>query len=366
MADSEHDEDLERAIALSLQDAESANEVVDLTTEDDDEDDDDLQRALALSLQGADPLTPPSSHPLDKLKGLPKYAPPATAEADVPPRETLTTEPTAATTKPYSLAGMDRKAMEQERLARLGKRKRSASPARPSKVIVKTPSEPHTSADASATVGSNTTAGLQFTRGVLRRTWAHKHPRSNDIKVEEVFQASDLKLAIMSSFQWDTKWVLSKVNPNKIKQVWFMSAKEEWLREKMLKELEESGIQNLRPRFPPLNGQAVNMHSKFMLLVHEEYLRVAIPTANMIHVDWGETNVDGKGESWQPAVMENSVFLIDLPQRPDRQPAQKAETAFGQELVEFLRAQEASRNVVDGVLKFDFKDTDHLAFVHSL
>lgn len=33
------------------------------------------------------------------------------------------------------------------------------------------------------------------------------------------------------------------------------------------------------------------MHSKLMLLFHSEYLRIVVPTANLIQVDWGAQNV---------------------------------------------------------------------------
>jgi len=369
MSDSEHDDELERAIAMSLADAESTNDVVDLTTEDEDEDDDELRRALALSLQEGERLPNlPSSYPEYSPAGLPKYAPASAPEVDAHSRtKPLTAELTVASTKPHDLAKLDRKAMEQERLARLGKRKRSASPDRPSKLVAKTQSEvPTRSAEATVTTNPGAVIGLQYPRGAIKRTWAHKHPRSNDIKIEEVLQTNDLTIAVLSAFQWDTKWVLTKINPNKIKQIWFMNAKEDWLRKKMLDELEDSGIKNLKPHFPPMDGQIFSMHSKLMLLVHDDYLRVVVPTANMMNADWGETNTDAKGVSWQPAVMENTAFLIDIPRRAGGAPAVNAETAFGKELVHFLRAQEAPRNVIDGVLKFDFSVTEDLAFVHSM
>jgi hypothetical protein len=367
------DDDLERAIAMSLVDIEAANpcsqnDVVDLTTEDENEDDDELQRALALSLQyKPPPPTLPSSHLEEFGASLPKCGPVVARESEASTQAESTTTPAIApSTRPFGIAGIDRKAMEQARLARLSKRKRSVSPERPSKVIAKTPSESTSSTGANIIVGPNPITSLQYPRGVIKRTWAHKHPRSHDITIEEMLQASGLKMAILSSFQWDTKWVLSKINPNRIKQIWFMNAKEAWLRKKLLDELEESEIKNLKPHFPPMDGQISNMHSKLMLLVHDDYLRVVVPTANMINVDWGETNTDAKGLSWQPAVMENTVFLIDLPRRPDGLPVEKAETAFGKELVNFLRAQDAPSNVVNGVLKFEFSETEHLAFVHSM
>lgn len=58
----------------------------------------------------------------------------------------------------------------------------------------------------------------------------------------------------------------------------------------------------LRLCFPPMDGQVNCMHSKLMLLFHSKYLRIVVPTANLIPYDWGE----GGG------VMENVCKLNTL------------------------------------------------------
>jgi hypothetical protein len=42
--------------------------------------------------------------------------------------------------------------------------------------------------------------------------------------------------------------------------------------------------------FPPMNGPG-NMHSKLQLLKYAKYLRLVIPTGNLVPYDWGETGV---------------------------------------------------------------------------
>lgn len=37
-----------------------------------------------------------------------------------------------------------------------------------------------------------------------------------------------------------------------------------------------------------MEGQVNCMHSKLMLLFHPNYLRIAIPSANLVPYDWGE------------------------------------------------------------------------------
>ncbi|KAF1345684.1 tyrosyl-DNA phosphodiesterase I, partial [Delphinella strobiligena] len=110
----------------------------------------------------------------------------------------------------------------------------------------------------------------------------------------------------------------------------------------------------LRICFPSMEGQINCMHSKLMLLFHPHKLRVAIPSANLVKYDWGETGV-----------MENSVFLVDLPRLPEDQATQQELTPFGEELVYFLEKQGLDDTVRQSLYKFDFSATVHLAFVHS-
>lgn len=123
--------------------------------------------------------------------------------SETPPNQN--TVMTSATT----LQSLDRRMMEEERLRRLAQRKRSAteiSTIPPTKKIcleelsVRTPNKALDKA-------------LHFPKGAVKKTWALGFERNqDDIKIEEVLQRSDLKLAILSSFQWDEEWLLSKVD----------------------------------------------------------------------------------------------------------------------------------------------------------
>ena len=59
---------------------------------------------------------------------------------------------------------------------------------------------------------------------------------------------------------------------------------------KQKRELEQdvAGIPTLKLCFPRMDGQINCMHSKLMLLFYLDYLRVAVPTANLVPYDWGE------------------------------------------------------------------------------
>lgn len=40
-----------------------------------------------------------------------------------------------------------------------------------------------------------------------------------------------------------------------------------------------------------MDGQVNCMHSKLMLLFHPNYLRIAVPSANLVPYDWGDVGV---------------------------------------------------------------------------
>ncbi|KAK3700805.1 hypothetical protein LTR37_015777 [Vermiconidia calcicola] len=308
-----------------------------------------------------------------------------------------------------SFAGLDRKAMEEERLARQRARKRDRSISPPAlkgsrkapKLEEKTvalPSgarltpfstlvdddqrgrktgianaaterlkQPQPSTIVKQEVGngedikaiSGSRGILQYPRGVVKKTWAFGFERTgNDVKLEEVLEPRTLKTAVLSAFQWNTDWVLGKLkippNGGNTKCVFIMQAEGDALRQQMMRETE--GMRSfLRLCLPPMDGQIHCMHSKLMLLFHPEKLRVAIPTANLLDFDWGETGV-----------MENSVFMIDLPRLPGggKQEASKS-TPFCKEMLHYLEKQGLDEDIRSGVLNFDFSATDGMMFVHT-
>ena len=61
--------------------------------------------------------------------------------------------------------------------------------------------------------GTKPSAQLVYPRGVVKKTWVKGWPRTgNDIKIEEVLQKDQLELAVLSSFQWEEDWLMSKVD----------------------------------------------------------------------------------------------------------------------------------------------------------
>lgn len=197
------DEGLKRAIAISLQDVQTQkiHEVINLENEDE-----DVILAKEASLLGR------------KGDSRHRSGSPDTAVPNEVARASSTT---------LSFLGIDRKKMEQERLAR--KRKASGSPppnAKAARTAGGDPFDPtvqslQSSANTKGSVITNANAssesenhlGSRFPQGTVKKTWAYRHPRrGDDIKLEEILQSKDLNLAVLSSFQWDIEWLLAKLN----------------------------------------------------------------------------------------------------------------------------------------------------------
>ena len=354
-----------------------------------DSDDEDLKTAIALSLSAAQPT--PDRKDVHNIE-----------------MQAAATSRPQASSAMSGIPGLDRKAMEEARLARLGqKRERSISPppvedsrkapkleaettTLPSGAVLKSfstvvdrdqhgrksetanaankrlkrstsPTPIKSEPESSLKNGDTAPAGsIKYPKGVVKKTWAFRHDRTgDDIKLEEVLEPSTLRTAVLSAFQWNTEWVLSKLKTpltgGSTKCAFVMQAKEDKLREEMLEQTAE-WRKFLRLCFPSMEGQIHCMHSKLMLLFHPEKLRVAIPTANLLDFDWGESGL-----------MENSVFMIDLPRLKDGGKMKVEElTGFGKEMMHYLEKQELDEDIRKGVLNFDFEATKGMAFVHTV
>lgn len=155
--------------------------------EDESGEDRDLRYAIALSLQ-------------DQRQSERNSATDGTQASASPERPQCNTG--------FGFLSLDRKKMEQERLARAAKRNFSSvddadvcEVPPPKKRQILSP----TSLPAEASV--------PYPNGVVKRTWVRGYARSDDdIKIEEVLQKESLMLALVSSFQWDEPWLMSKID----------------------------------------------------------------------------------------------------------------------------------------------------------
>ncbi|KAL9100983.1 MAG: hypothetical protein Q9163_003705 [Psora crenata] len=269
------DEDLNRAIALSLGKLDPLASSMSMS------DDEDLNRAIALSLGKPDPMPNSSAQGTsinDAIDISSDGATTAEARSHGMSHSDEFRIPEIATS--WGIPGVDRKKMEEERLARK------------SRTTIFSPIGDSESKHGVSDI---------YLSGTVKKTWVSGHDRAgDDIKLEEVLQKDDLKLAVLSSFQWDMPWLLAKLNTEKTHTILAVQAKDQSTRMQYLEETLH--MRNIRLCFPSMDGQINCMHSKLMLLSYSKYLRIVVPTANLVRYDWGET-----GE------MENMVFLIDLP-----------------------------------------------------
>ncbi|ROT38834.1 phospholipase D/nuclease [Sodiomyces alkalinus F11] len=256
---------------------------------------------------------------------------------------------------------LDRRKMEEERLARQRKRTAdeagmSCSPPRPKPAIHK-PSPPRESrgtrlATAHIPQVSKHDATLPFARGVVKRTRVAGLTRgTDDITLEEILDKERLEMAVLTSFQWDEQWLLSKIDPVRTRMVLIAYASSEAQKQSMQNNVPSDCI---RFCFPPM-GTMGHLHSKLQILKFESHLRIVIPTGNLVPYDWGES-----GE------LENMVFLIDLPRLGGAETVEIAETCFQTELLRFLRAQNLDENIVKSIGKYDFAETTRYRFVHTI
>ena len=106
---------------------------------------------------------------------------------------------------PSGLGGLNRKKMEEERLARINqKRKLSNEPEDRNGIRrQKLSSSLHKTDGISQ--ATSVTSLLEFPDGAIKKTWVHGYARTgDDIKIEEVIQKANLELAVLSAFQIDT------------------------------------------------------------------------------------------------------------------------------------------------------------------
>lgn len=261
------------------------------------DDDEDLNRAIALSLQ--DQTTGGAGETAREAISLD-----SDSEIEEKP-ENVTSHASETVELPVSkaglaLTGLDRKQMEQKRLAR--KRKASSISPPPSRrtaangpPVISVPAKKTKllviqAAPTSRASSSSNGRGAVFLTGTVKKTWAFGHERKrDDIKLEEVLQKDDLNLAVLSSFQWDMDWLLAKINTRSTQVTLVMQAKDQATQEQYRRET--ATMNNLRLCFPSMEGQINCMHSKLMLLSHPSHLRLVVPTANLVSYDWGETGI---------------------------------------------------------------------------
>ncbi|OJT09751.1 Tyrosyl-DNA phosphodiesterase 1 [Trametes pubescens] len=322
--DNSMDDDIARAIALSLQESNSRSttaphEVIDLATDDEDDEDArfqaELQRAIEASKQGT-------------------HATAATAPQPTMPAGTHTF-PSSSTAPVLS----DRAKMEQERIARLkrlhpdidpgvnraadgsddevdgGQQPRDAKRQRISssrvgarRANVSAPVSSSTPAPAStyrgAGQGAASSSGAAsrnlYFDGELRQT-ANKHvdpqrDRRPVFRLTDILAPKeDIEFAIVSAFCWSYQWMYGMFSPDTP----VIAVDHDPRGNATIKAILPNWIRTT----PFLRNGFGCMHMKFMLLFYKDgRLRVVVSTANLVEYDWRD--------------IENSVWVQDIPKRP--------------------------------------------------
>ena len=165
--------------------------------------------------------------------------------------------------------------------------------------------------------------------------------------------AGSLRSCMLSSFIWKHDWLLPHFNTKSTNFLLVMHGKYPGERQQI--ESDFAGIGNVKICFPPMDGQVNCMHSKLMLLFWDDRCRIVVPTANLMDFDWGVGSV-----------MENIVFIIDLPLLRSGSEHLAKETGFKKSLTTFLTAQTIPNAVMKRLDKYDFSKTENFGFVHSI
>ncbi|KAK4946993.1 hypothetical protein LTR10_014135 [Elasticomyces elasticus] len=409
----DEEEELKRAIALSLQDTDAAqgNNKKKAASRMTSSQPDELRKNTTKSVLGdqvesEDATLSPSPIMQSTSDALPDRTAQATMTAAPASDATDPTTTTLANPPPaFSLAGLGRQQMEQERMARL-KRKHQGDnddePAQKAPRVTQTgtvaATQPRTTRisppplqrqvrQATTTTGefpsrkagtpSNTataaspwdTTPNRYPNGKVFQTFVAGYPADNTIDFPTLIaDKSSLESCLLSSFIWDFDWLFPHFDLKHTKFQLVMHAKGATQREALHADFK--GVPNVRLCFPPMDGMVNCMHSKLMLLFYKDEdagpgadkgqgqdqglrCRIVVPTANLVGFDWGVG-----------AFMENTLWLMDLP--PKHNARAQNETRFEKSLKSFLRSQTVPDDVVRKLGRFDFRETGQLGFVHTV
>lgn len=338
-----------------------------------DDEDEDLKSAIAMSLQ---------DQTSDARTGE------VIRESSVPNQSA--TESTTSSSTQGSLLGLDRKAMEAERLARL---KRKREPEATIQSTVRSPPQPlsastrispppsrkqklspaqSTSVPSHSSTTKPSTLPSFRTPQVLLTSYPSRRDPTNPSKYSSISFADitvppspnlHLKSTLLSSFIADFDYILPHFNTRTTNFLLVLHAQN--AQHRALLESDFADLPNVKLLIPEVMGGAGNMHSKVMLLFYqssqsgsaggsstsEEICRIVIPSANLTRADWGV----GK-------VMENVVILVDLPLKSA---GDNTVHRFEKKLRTQLGAMEVPESVLRKLDKFDFAATRNMEFVYS-
>ncbi|EXJ64426.1 hypothetical protein A1O7_00762 [Cladophialophora yegresii CBS 114405] len=204
--------------------------------------------------------------------------------------------------------------------------------------------------------------------GVALKTYIPGYPATRTISFASLIApSSHLESALLSSFNWNFEWLFPHFETRRTKFQLVVHAKSQAQRETIMRDWQ--GVPNVRLTFPPMDGNVNCMHSKLMLLFYANENEPDFPHGLRCRIVVPTANlVDfdwGVG-----SFMENTVWLIDLPLKgpsiTTTTTAGRAEPPFQKSLKQFLKAQTVPGDVLRKLDQFDFGKTAKYGFVHSI
>ncbi|KAI0030960.1 tyrosyl-DNA phosphodiesterase-domain-containing protein [Vararia minispora EC-137] len=327
MSDSDQDEDLARAIALSLRESNRSSQPTAGGSKEQPEDDDarfqaDLQRAITAS-QAVQPTRSPSPTTSITSSADTQQTPPLTELTESAP-----SGPSGSSSGAYNANTFlsERAQLEQARLARLKRFREQSGQTEPGERPLKRKTPSVSPDDRSLVQGKIAvgTPGLVLDGAVRQTANRHAYPGKNGEdgnlvwRLSEIIgDKSDVQLAILSSYAIQLSWIYEFFNPGTPVILVAQPATQE-SSGPTVKQVLPSWIR-VTPVFRG-GGYGV-MHIKIFYKTGR--LRIVIPTANLVPYDWRD--------------IENSAFVQDLPRRASPIPHDPSADNFASTLENVLR-----------------------------
>lgn len=202
--------------------------------------------------------------------------------------------------------------------------------------------------------------GPCYRQGALLRV--QRYGEVNDVDavgIMDILQTDRLDHAVLSAAAWDQTWLLGDLNLSQIYTTWVVDPSIHIHPHKM------QSVHQV-----PLLAKSCTLHGKFMLLFRDDdYLRIAIPTGNLVRQDWGAGPPRCGtllGRSRQHHTLDNAVWVIDLPLRTELDPSTDSSAIpFRRDLLAYLHCLGLERRLLQRIEKYDFTACTTYGFVYT-
>ncbi|KAI8825242.1 tyrosyl-DNA phosphodiesterase-domain-containing protein [Fimicolochytrium jonesii] len=186
-----------------------------------------------------------------------------------------------------------------------------------------------------STQSSSTAYSMRYPHGHIGMTQVDGPADPRYTRFEELVDRHHLQRGIFSAFQIDDQWLMAKVNRTTEKYI---------VRPYGMEILEPPPMQyhpgyNMYWVFPPRRRKYCCMHVKLLVLWYPGFLRVAVPSANLVNHDWVQ--------------LENVFWAQDFPLSPTPRP-ENATSQFALDLTNILTLLEIPSTITALLAHADF------------